>query len=162
MNQGAFTQQLSVWLKVLLAATTRCECGSVLERGLSTELSLLLQAAFTQGSLLESSCLWLERVCLDRSPFTQSRLVQSGYVNYLTNLMFDSVACVVELWVMKGVLSKVMHVTYNALNVKTALRNETLIQTRTVLFSYLLVQEFSLRKVGWCVRSASSKACVDR
>ena len=49
---------------------------------------------------------------------------------------------------MKGVLSKVMHVTYNALNVKTALRNETLIQTRTVLFSYLLVQVFILRKVG--------------
>ena len=162
MNQGAFTQQLSVWLKVLLAATTRCECGSVLERGLSTELSSLLQAAFTQGSLLESSCFWLERVCLDQTPFIQSRLVQSGYVNYLTNLMFDSVACVVELWVMKGVLSKVMHVTYNALNVKTALRNETDIQTRTILFSHLLVQEFILWKVGWCVRSASSKACVYR
>ena len=45
---------------------------------------------------------------------------------------------------MKGVLSKVMHVTYNALNVKTALRNETDIQTRTILFSHLLVQEFIL------------------
>ena len=76
--------------------------------------------------------------------------------------MFDSVACVVELWVMKGVLSKVMHVTYNALNVKTALRNETDIQTRTILFLHLFVQVFILWKVGWCVRSASSKACVYR
>ena len=97
MNQGAFTQQVSVFLKVLLAATTRCECGSVLERGLSTELCSLLQAVFNQDSLLESSCIRLERVCLDQTPFIQSRLVQSGYVNYLTNLMFDSVACVVEL-----------------------------------------------------------------
>ena len=45
---------------------------------------------------------------------------------------------------MKGVLSKVMHVIYNALNVKTALRNETDIQTRTILFIHLFVQVFIL------------------
>ena len=57
MNQGAFTQQLSVCLKVRSAATTKCEYEGVLELGLSTELNLLLQSVFNQSSLLESSCI---------------------------------------------------------------------------------------------------------
>ena len=45
---------------------------------------------------------------------------------------------------MKGVFSKVMQVIYNALYMKASLRNETDIQTRTVFFTHLLVQEFTL------------------
>ena len=60
--------------------------------------------------------------------------------SYIQYLMLDSVACVVELWVMKGVLSKVMQVIYNALNVKTALITKSL---STHVLSYSVICWFS-------------------
>ena len=57
----------------------------------------------------------------------KSHLIETGHLNHLAKLMLYKVTLESKLWVMKGLLSKVVLVTYNALYMKAALSNETVI-----------------------------------
>ena len=81
-------------------------------------------------TLLSMKGLWMKENLTLRSMkglWMKSHLIETGHLNHLAKLMLYKVTLESKLWVMKGLLSKVVLVTYNALYTKTALSNETVI-----------------------------------